>query len=228
MAKESSKVEVEEASGPTMQAPYGVQDMNAPMEPDTPDMGIDEDVERVLTDEVHVDMGRGPLTFKPGDTIVIRDGSIIRATTREGMEYEFVPAHVAAAERRASDVRAQDLHQNLSAAPHSTPDAPASPAPDPTTELQIGHEQTGAFEETADAITGQEGSLFEEGFRAIEDAEPVPAEDMPAANPPEPEEPPTEEPPTEEEQPVEEPEETTARQRDSTGKFAPSTPPEAA
>jgi hypothetical protein len=146
VAKEKEAVEIEpddredkEAKGQqTLHTPYGVQDMNLAVEPEPYADGIDEDVERVLTDDVHVDMGRGALTFKPGDTITIRGGHIRKAVTRDGMEYEFRPAHEVAKERFEEDQQA--MGENLAAGQaQDDQTAPSQPQDPVDEEMPVAH-----------------------------------------------------------------------------------------
>jgi len=127
--QQKKPVEVEEPPTPKVHAPAGgVQDLNIAVEPDPLLSYVQGDeIERVLTDEVHVDMGRGPLTFKPGDTITIKDGSIRRVRTSEGDEFEFKPSHVVYSEQRKAAIE----RENAASAATPPPEPPPEPEPPP-------------------------------------------------------------------------------------------------
>lgn len=183
--KPTVQVEAEEVPEPQVQAPYGMQDMNAPMEP--PDLGLDGGpITRVLTSEVHVDMGRGALTFRPGDKLTIEDGHIRNVVTQEGMEYDFKPAHEAYAEQRAAEVDAQLQHQNLSAGQVKVQ---ASQAP-----RTLRQTQPGTMGEVVDTETAHEqpGRVIGPGGVDPIDVTPVTLEELPISNPIEDEPPPPE------------------------------------
>lgn len=77
------------------------------------DYTLGTDVQRVLTDEVMVDVGRGKLSFKAGDKITISGGRVVKAELPTGEVFKF--DHEVHIRERASDDAAERHHQSLSA-----------------------------------------------------------------------------------------------------------------